>query len=95
MGKTRDLFKKIGDIKGSFHSRMGMIKDRNGIALPIQALRGLPCLGLFSVVWHVRHIEEPTLGGVLLCSSVSQAFDGPASLFFSCRCWRVGGERLW
>ena len=29
MGKTRDLFKKIGDIKGNFHSRMGMIKDRN------------------------------------------------------------------
>ena len=33
MGKTRDLFKKIGDIKGSFHSRMGMIKDRNGMDL--------------------------------------------------------------
>ena len=29
MGKTRDLFKKIGDIKGTFHIRMGMIKDRN------------------------------------------------------------------
>ena len=30
MGKTRDLFKKTGDIKGTFHERMGMIKDRNG-----------------------------------------------------------------
>ena len=30
MGKTRDLFKKIGHIKGTFHARMGMIKDRNG-----------------------------------------------------------------
>ena len=30
MGKTRNLFKKIGDIKGIFHARMGMIKDRNG-----------------------------------------------------------------
>ena len=30
MGKTRDLFKKIGDIKGIFHARMGMIKDRIG-----------------------------------------------------------------
>ena len=30
MGKTRDLFKKIGDSKGTFHARMGMIKDRNG-----------------------------------------------------------------
>ena len=28
MGKTRELFKKIGDIKGTFHARMGMIKDR-------------------------------------------------------------------
>ena len=30
MGKTRDLFKKIRDIKGIFHARMGTIKDRNG-----------------------------------------------------------------
>ena len=30
MGKTRDLFKKIADIKGTLHERMGMIKDRNG-----------------------------------------------------------------
>ena len=29
MGKTRDLFKKIGDIKGIFHARMSTIKDRN------------------------------------------------------------------
>ena len=30
MGKTRDLFKKIGDTKGTFHTKMGTIKDRNG-----------------------------------------------------------------
>ena len=30
MGKTRDLFKKIKDIKRTLHTRMGMIKDRNG-----------------------------------------------------------------
>ena len=30
IGITRDLFKKIGDIKGIFHARMGMVKDRNG-----------------------------------------------------------------
>ena len=30
MGKTRYFFKKIGDIKGRFHARMGTIKDRNG-----------------------------------------------------------------
>ena len=30
MGKTRDLFKKIGDTKGTFHTKMGIVKDRNG-----------------------------------------------------------------
>ena len=30
MGKTRDLFKKIRDAKGTFHAKMGSIKDRNG-----------------------------------------------------------------
>ena len=33
MGKTRDLFKKIRDTKGTFHSNMGSIKDRNGMDL--------------------------------------------------------------
>ena len=33
MGKTRDLFKKIGDIKGIFHIKMGSIKDRTGMDL--------------------------------------------------------------
>ena len=37
MGKTRDLFKKIRDIKGIFHAKMGSIKDRNG--------RDLTCRG--------------------------------------------------
>ena len=36
MGKTRDLFKKIADIKGIFHARMGRIKDRNGMDLQKQ-----------------------------------------------------------
>ena len=33
MGKTRDLFKKIRDTKGTFHTKMGTIKDRNGMDL--------------------------------------------------------------
>ena len=33
MGKTRDLFKKIRDAKGTFHAKMGSIKDRNGMEL--------------------------------------------------------------
>ena len=33
MGKTRDLFKKIRDTKGTFHAKMGTIKDINGMVL--------------------------------------------------------------
>ena len=33
MGKTRGLFKKIRDTKGTFHAKMGSIKDRNGMDL--------------------------------------------------------------
>ena len=33
MGKTRDLFKKIRDTKGTFHAKMGLKKDRNGMEL--------------------------------------------------------------
>ena len=33
MGMTRDLFKKIRDTKGTFHAKMGTIKDRNGMDL--------------------------------------------------------------
>ena len=33
MGRTRDLFKKIGDTKGTFHAQIGSVKDRNGMDL--------------------------------------------------------------
>ena len=33
MGKTRDLFKKIRDTKGTFHAKMGSVKDRHGMDL--------------------------------------------------------------
>ena len=33
MGKTRHLFKKTGDTKGTFHRKMGTVKDRNGMDL--------------------------------------------------------------
>ena len=39
MGKTRDLFKKIRDIKGTLHAKMGSIKDRNGMDLQKQKIR--------------------------------------------------------
>ena len=38
MGKTRDLFKKIRDTKGTFHAKMGSIKDRNGLDLTAQKI---------------------------------------------------------
>ena len=40
MGKTRDLFKKIRDTKGTFHAKMGSIKDRNGMGLKKQKILG-------------------------------------------------------
>ena len=38
MEKTRDLFKKIKDTKGTFHAKMGSIKDRNGMDLTEQKI---------------------------------------------------------
>ena len=38
MGKTRDLFKKIRDTKGTFHAKMSTIKDRNGMDLKKQKI---------------------------------------------------------
>ena len=38
MGKTRDLFKKIRDTKGTFHAKMGSIMDRNGMDLTEQKI---------------------------------------------------------
>jgi len=38
MGKTRDLFKKIRDTKGTFHTEMGTIKDQNGMDLQKQKI---------------------------------------------------------
>ena len=38
MGKTRNLFKKIRDTKGTFHAKMGLIKDRNGMDLTEQKI---------------------------------------------------------
>ena len=39
MGKTRDLFKKIRDTKGKFHTKMGIIKDRNGMDLEAEDIK--------------------------------------------------------
>ena len=60
---------------GSWQSE-GLFGQSFSIAPPIQALRGLPCLGSFSVVQHIRHIEEAPLAGVLLCRSAHQSLKG-------------------
>ena len=39
MGKTRDLFKKIRNTKGTFHAKMGSIKDRNGMDLTEEEIK--------------------------------------------------------
>ena len=39
MGKTRDLFKKIRDIKGTFHEKMGTVKNRNSIDLKAEYIK--------------------------------------------------------
>ena len=39
MGKIRDLFKKIRDTKGTFHAKMGSIKDRNGMDLSEEEIK--------------------------------------------------------
>ena len=47
MGKTRDLFKKIRDTKGTFHAKMGTIKDRNSMDLSS------------TLAWKIPRTEEP------------------------------------
>ena len=56
--------------------------------LACQALEGAPWVGSYSVVWHISHLKEYP-------GWVHQAFDGPASLLFSCWCCQLGRERLW
>ena len=46
MGKTRDVFKKIRDTKGTFHAKMGTIKDRNGME-PNSKSAGMLILGQY------------------------------------------------
>ena len=43
MGKTRDLFKKIRDTDGTFHAKMGTVKDRNGMNLTKQKILRRGC----------------------------------------------------
>ena len=64
------------------------------LCLAHQAHRGGPLTGV--LLWDSASVtSRGKLDGVLLCSSVHQAFDRPASLLFGCWCWRVARGRLW
>ena len=62
MGKTRDLFKKIRDTKGTFHAKMGLIKDRNDTDLTgSESKVAQPCPTLCDP-WTVAHHTPPSMG---------------------------------
>ena len=54
MGKSRDLFKKLRDSKGTFHAKMGSIKDRTGMDLTEAVARHSSTLA-----WKILWMEEP------------------------------------
>ena len=61
MGKTRDLFKKIRDTKGTFHAKMGSIKDRNGMDLTVK-VKSLSRVRLFETPWTVASQAPLSMG---------------------------------
>ena len=54
MGKTRDLFKKIRDTKGTFHVKMGSVKDRNGRDLTEAENIKIVCSQTICLIIHSR-----------------------------------------
>ena len=62
MGKTRDLFKKIKDAKGTFHAKTGTIKDRNGMDLTeAEDIKKRKAMAPHSstLAWKIPWTEEP------------------------------------
>ena len=57
-GKTRDLFKKIRDTKRTFHAKMGLIKDRNGMD-PTEAAEKAMATHSSTLAWKTPWTEEP------------------------------------
>ena len=58
MGKTRDLFRKIRDTKGTFHAKMGTIKDRNRMDLAEAAEKAMAPHSS-TLAWKIPWAEEP------------------------------------
>ena len=64
MGKTRDLFKRIGDTKGTFHAKMGSIKDRN--AFNLTEAEDIKRWQEYTEELHKKDVNEPdNHGGVI------------------------------
>ena len=74
MGKTRDIFKKIRDTKGIFHSKMGSIKDRNGMDLTEavdikkrwqeyteELYKKIFMTKIITMVWSLTHLQPEIL----------------------------------
>ena len=81
MGKTRDFYKKIRDIKGTFHANMGSIKDRNGMDLT--HIHTYPYNGMIIKikVIHTSHIVNP-FSVVLLVRSLNIHFYQLSSMLY-------------
>ena len=72
----------------------GLYGQSFSVALPLQALRGLPCLGSLSVVWRIRHIEgHPWVGSYSVDQCVSHLMGQP--LYCPAAHAGVWGESLW
>ena len=78
MGKTRDLFKKIRDIKGTFHAKMGSIKDRNGMDL----LLGRKVMTNLDSILKSRDVTLPTK----VCLVKAMVFQ---VVMYGCEIWTV------
>ena len=57
MGKTRDLFKKIRDTKGTFHAKMGILKDRNGMDLT--EAEDIKRWQEYTEEWDKKYLHDP------------------------------------
>ena len=80
-GHGRLHCRSYGPIRGFFQASCswrseGLFGQSFSIALPVRAVRGLPCLESFSVVQSIRNIEACPLAGLLLCRSAHQAHGG-------------------
>ena len=85
MGKARDLFKKISNTKGTFHAKMGTLKDRNSVDLT-EAVKAMAPHSS-TLAWQIPWTEEP--GGLQSMGSLRVGHDWATSLsLFTFMHWR-------